>query len=384
MNININIDKIKKISEKLKTVLHKPNEQDADEEKETLTFTYNDSDVKDIINYISDRIVGQEDVIKTLISNILYNQILIDEINSNEEYDHTQLDARKTSILVEGPTGTGKTAIINDIASRISIPVSITNVTHFFETRYVNETTNSILCDLLLKAEGDTELAERGIVVLDEIEKIANNADYNSRDARKSVQEEIIALMNGDEYEVTIQSDDQVVSLPFDTSKLTFIMIGNFNKLKNKRANDDSSTATIGFASSINIDNDNNNNSIKNYIKSETIPGFFEKIRVVANTKKYDVSDYENILLNSKISPLIGFTKTIKKFEYKSVKYDPDLVNKLAKDAYDMGIGARGLQILMSEVQNNVLYDIMMKQYDKNETILLTDKTTKSKQRVRK
>ena len=381
MNINIDIDKIKNLSEKLKSVLHKNSEQDTKEVQEILSFTYKDEDVKDIINYVSDRIVGQEDAIKTLVSNILYNQLLIDEIMQRENFDVTELDARKVSILLEGSTGTGKTAIINDIASMIAIPVSITSVARFFERGYTNVTMNDILQDLLLKAEGDVELAERGIIVFEEVDKILEDGDYAS-DGVRGLQEEIISLMDGETYEVSIQDGNVVATVPFDTSKLTFIITGNFNKLKNKALISNSATAPIGFTNGIREENDNS--FIKNYINSKSTPEFMRKIKIVANTKKYDVNDYKNILLKSKISPLSNFMKTAEQFNYKSISYDTELVNKLASDAYDMGIGARGLQMLMSEVQNKVLYDIMMKEY-KDDSIVLTDDLLKPvKKRVRK
>ena len=379
MNINISIN----VREKVKSILRKKldKEEIVDDE---LVLSYTDDNVDDIIHYISNRIVGQEDAIRTLLSNIFYNQVLVDEIKQSEEFDFTELESRKVSILLDGSTGTGKSAIINDIANKVSIPVSITNVTRFFESNYVNATTNDILYDLLVKSDGNLESAERGIVILDEIDKIANNSDFSVREARKSVQEEIISLMNGEIYEVNVQSGDQSMVIPFDTSKLTFIMSGDFKKLNKRKANDDYSARTIGFNKDIDIDPDIV--SIKNYIKSGTIPGLFEKIRVIAKTKNYDVEDYKNILLKSEISPLNSFIKTINDFDYKNVKCDPNLVTKLANDAYDMGVGARGLQILVSEAQNKVLYDVMTQKFNKNESIILTDdllEPSKSKVRVR-
>ena len=384
MNINIDMDKIKNLGEKLKSVLHKNNEEDTkentEEVQEVLSFTYKDEDVKDIINYISDRIVGQEDVIKTLVSNILYNQLLIDEIMQRETFDVTELDARKVSILLEGSTGTGKTAIINDIASMISIPVSITSVARFFERGYTNVTMNDVLQDLLLKAEGDVALAERGIIVFEEVDKILEDGDYAS-DGVRGLQEEIISLMDGETYEVSIQDGNVVATVPFDTSKLTFIITGNFNKLKNKSMGD-TGAPTIGFTNG--ITDEIESNFIKNYINNKSTPEFMRKIKVVTSTKKYDVNDYKNILLKSKISPLSNFMKTAEKFNYKSISCDTELVNELANGAYNMGIGARGLQMLMSEVQNKVLYDIMMKEY-KDDSIVLTDDLLKPvKKRVRK
>lgn len=378
MNININVMK------KLKSILIKNSDKGEEIIENKVTPSYTNDNVEDIINYISNRIVGQENAIRTLLSNIFYNQVLVDEITQDKEFDFTELESRKVSILLDGPTGTGKSAIINDIASKVSIPVSVTNVTRFFEANYVNATTNDILYDLLIKSQGNIESAERGIVILDGIDKIANNSSFSIREARKSVQEEIISLMNGETYDVNVQSGDQSLSISFDTSKLTFIMCGDFQELNKRQANDDCSVRPIGFNNDMDIDPDVV--SIKNYIKNGTIPGLFEKIRVLAKTKDYDVEDYKNILLKSEISPLNNFIKTINDFDYKNVKYDSNLVTKLANDAYDMGVGARGLQILVSEAQNKVLYDVMTQKYNKNESIILTDdllEPSKSKVRVR-
>lgn len=379
MNIkNLNIKEIN-LRQKVVAIFRKDKIEEEQTETEEEIIDDN-ATLDDLTNYVSSRIVGQEETIKTLISNIIYNQLLINEMEEQDNIDITGLESRKISVLLEGPVGTGKSAIINDIASRINIPVTITNVTKFFETDF---TANNLLYDLLIKANGDLNFAERGIIVIDEIDKIANNSNYSSLEARKYVQEEIVELMSGETYQFEItQSDDSTVDVPFDTSKLTFVMSGNFSKLKSKKLNDSGLIQTTGFSDDKNTDEIK---TIKNYINSDMIPNFFEKIKVITNTKKYDVEDYENILLHSEISPLNNLVKTFKKFDYNNVKYDKGLVNKLANDAYDMGVGARGLQILVSEVQNKVLYDIMTEKYSKDEEINLTkDLLESGRQRVRK
>ena len=156
------------LREKVVSILRRKTKEDIKQEK----TEENSVTLDDLMNYISNRIVGQEDAIKTLISNIVYNQVLIDEVEQSENVDLTVLESRKISMLLDGPAGTGKSAIINDIASKVSIPVSVTNIAKFFENGF---TANDILYDLLVKADGDLQLAERGIIVIDEIEKIANN-----------------------------------------------------------------------------------------------------------------------------------------------------------------------------------------------------------------
>lgn len=363
------------LREKVVSILRRKTKEDIKQEK----TEENSVTLDDLMNYISNRIVGQEDAIKTLISNIVYNQVLIDEVEQSENVDLTVLESRKISMLLDGPAGTGKSAIINDIASKVSIPVSVTNIAKFFENGF---TANDILYDLLVKADGDLQLAERGIIVIDEIEKIANNSDYSTIEARKSIQEEIIELMNGEIYDFGISQGDSNVNISFDTSKLTFVMSGNLSKQKSKKLTGEGQVRITGF---VNNDKGEENTTIKGYINSGIIPNFFEKIKVVATTKNYEVEDYKNILLHSEISPLGNLVKTIKKFDYENVKCDAGLISKLATDAYELGVGARGLQILVSEAQNKVLFDIMTQKYNKSEVINLTqDLLEPGRQRVRK
>ena len=335
--------------------------------------------VDDLVNYVSNRIVGQDDAVKALISNILYNQLLLNELEEQGNINLTDLESRKISILLEGPTGTGKSSIINDIASKISIPVTIANITRFFESDF---SLNELFYDLLLKADGHLNFAERGVVVIDEIDKIANNSDYSLPAARKIIQEEILALMSGDIYQFDIPYGDVTIPISFDTSKLTFVMCGDFSKIKGKTS---TSAGFIKPSEFVDDNNSDNPKTIKGYINDDIIPDFFKRIKVITNTKKYDVEDYENILLHSEISPLNSLVGTFKKFDYENVKYDNGLVHKLAHDAYDMGVGARGLQILVSEVQSQVLYDIITEKYNKNEEIKLTkDLLETGRQKVRK
>ncbi len=368
------------LRQKVVSILRRNKTEEENKIEEVQEEAQEEVTLDDLTNYISNRIIGQEAAIKTLISNILYNQFLIDEMEENPEFDYTGLEARKISILLDGPTGTGKSAIIYDIASKLAIPTTISNITRFFETDF---TVNNLLYDLVMRADGDVSKAERGIIVLDDFEKIANNSDYSTINIRKSIQEEIIDLMNGGIFDFTIENNDgSTIDIPFDASKLTFIICGNFDRLKSIKINDNGLTSKIGFTGN---NDERSDISIKNYINKDIIPEFFEKIKVVANTKKYDVEDFKNILLHSEISPLGNLVKTIKKFNYENVEYDNELVNKLALDAYNMDVGAKGLQILVSEAQNKVLYDIMAQKYDKNETINLTkDLLESGKQRVRK
>ena len=373
------------LRKKIKSIFRKKKEENKnsnDYMKEVTTVRFDNSELEAITSYISHRIVGQEEAIKTLLSNIKYNQMLIDEVMSNDEFDLSALQSRKVSVLLDGPTGTGKSSIINDIASKVPVPVSVANVSRFLDVDGTDFDVSNLIFDLLMQSDADIDLAERGIIILDDVDKLANNSDYSIGQIKKNAQEQITSLMNGEVYELVIQNGNQVANLTFDTSKLTFIISGNFENLKRKKLNSNGLIRTIGFEVS---DEEVDEDSIKSYINSDMIPHLFEKMKVVTKTKSYDVEDYKNILLNSEISPLNTFIKTIKNFDYKNVQYDRNLINQLATDAYKMGVGATALQMLVSEAQSKVLYDLMTEKINKNASIVLTgDLIEKPKQRTRK
>lgn len=356
-------------------------EQEKEEEEEE---EENFIDIKDLIKEISSKIVGQDEAIKTLVTNIYYNQALIDSIIEADNFDMSEIDSRKVSILLDGSTGTGKTAILKEISDRLDIPMEIVNANSFSETGYVGPTITDILGNLFMQTEGDLELAERGIVVLDEIDKIASNASYGGKDMKKGVQEELLSFISGGMYDVKIGTLDIVV--PFDTSYLTFVLSGAFTGIKEKKTKE-LNKRTIGFAGS----NENQNKkdsyevTVQDYIDYGLLREFFGRIKVITSTKSYSKEDLKNILMNSSISPLKNFKKTAEMFGYNNVSCTEGFIDKIVDEAYEMKTGARGLQTLMAEIQNEMLLDLITESLDKNDQVILTEEILEKpkKQRVR-
>ena len=192
----------------------------------------NNQIVNEMISSISNKIVGQENAIKTLVSNIYFNQVLIDNLEKEKEIDPSRLDSSKVAILLDGETGTGKTAIEKEIARMLNLPIVITNANSFSETGYVGPTITDILENLVDQANGDVSKAERGIVVLDEIDKVASKDEVYGKDMDKGVQEELLSFIGGGEYDVKVGEGFFGKMARFDTSKLTFILSGAFTDLR--------------------------------------------------------------------------------------------------------------------------------------------------------
>ena len=353
-----------------------------DFDDEIIEETYS---ITDIIEDISSKIVGQEEAIKTIVTNIYYNQVLIDELTSeNGEIDLAELDSRKVSILLDGSTGTGKTAILKEVADRLSVPLEIVSANSFSETGYVGPTITDILRNLLAQAGGEIELAERGIIVLDEVDKIAGNASFIGKDMKQGVQEELLNFISGGTYDIE-DPDDMMGfgSIPFDTSCLTFIMMGAFTGIRDKKIKE-LNKKPIGFSDgSTKKEELTYTVTPQDYIDYGLMREFFGRIKVITSTKTYSVEDFKTILNTSKISPLENFRKTAKMQGYEKMEYTENFINLLAEKAYKMGTGARALQTIMSEIQNDMLFDLITGKYDKNETLYITEDLLEKREKKR-
>ena len=334
-----------------------------------------DIKVNSVIDKITNKIIGQDDAIKTLVSNIYHNQKLIDFISEQEEIDPSLLDSSKVSILLDGETGTGKTAIEKEIAKELDLPIVITSANSFSETGYVGPTITDILKKLLDQTNGDIKKAERGIVVLDEIDKITKEEGIAGKSMHEGVQNELLSFIGGGEYDISNGGFGFFSNkIKFDTSKLTFILSGAFTDLREQKIEEEEKKyKSMGFTY-----NDESNNEKtytllpEDYIKFGLKREFFGRIKVLTGTKSYDHDAYKKILLESKISPLKNFEKTVKLYGYKGIKYDESFVNKLAEEAVKMKTGARGLQTVMSGIQNKLLMGLINHEFDLDKKIKLT------------
>ncbi len=332
-------------------------------------------DTRKIIESTSKKIVGQEPVIKTLVNQIYNNQMIIDDIEKDGDLDVTELDARKTSILLDGETGTGKTAILKDIAKQLGLPIVIASSTNFSATGYVGASVTDLLDDLLDQTDGDIEKAERGIIVFDEVDKLAFKKDsIIGKDMCEEVQHELLTFIGGGEYDVTTEGYPYSSTEVFNTSKNTIILSGAFTDLREEKIKEvDKSHKSMGF--SMNSSDDYEKQYVvtpDDYIKYGLMREFFGRIKVLTSTKSYNLEDCINILTKSTISPLLNFEKTVKMYGYPGIEYDYDFINKVAEEGMKMKTGARGLQTVMSGIQNNLLDSLINGEFDKTKPIKLT------------
>lgn len=344
----------------------------------------NKIDPVEIIKSISKHIVGQEEAIKTIVSNIYFNQKLIDSLDCTQ---NNEINGRKVSILLDGPTGTGKSQIFKEIKEKLPIPVVVSNINLYSEVGYVGSSVTDILKDLINAAEGNLELAERGIIVLDEVDKIACNPSSNGKDSKKVIQEELLGLISGGKFVVEMGKGPlSNNSKEIDTSKITFILSGAFTSLREKKIKENNSSS-IGF----NTREENRENVYiiddEDYIEYGLLREFFGRIKVIANTKGYTKEDLKKILLESEISPLKNFDKNVNLLENNKIKniiYDDEFIDRLCEEAYNKNTGARALESIVSSIQNMYIQDIITNDFTEDEIVLdssLLDSYTKKKVR---
>ena len=201
---------------------------------------------------------------------------------------------------------------------------------------------------------------------------------------KQGVQEELLNFISGGTYDIEDKEDIMGMStIPFDTSCLTFIMMGAFTGIRDQKLKE-LNKKPIGFSNDDNKSKDLTYEvTPQDYIDYGLMREFFGRIKVITSTKSYSVEDLKTILTTSKISPLINFKKTAKMQGYDKLEYTDKFIDLLAEKAYKMGTGARALQTIMSEVQNDMLYDLITGKYDKEETLYITEELLEKREKKR-
>ena len=285
--------------------------------------------VLSIINELKEIIKGQDEAIESVVTNVLIN------LKTAKE----NVNIQKNTILIDGSTGTGKTLLVTELAKILNSPVIIKNSTNYSTVGYVGDDLKSILTDLLRAANSDISKAENGIVCLDEIDKLGDT----SLEIRRGIQQELLSYLSGTTVEVTLNKKNYM----FDTSNLTFIFMGAFTNMKEKK------NKSIGFDSKENI-----RETTTDYVKAGMLREFMGRINVITKTNDLKIEDIENILINSKISPLRELI-LIGKLYSVEITFTEGFIKKASFDALKENIGARGIQRVINKVKNKLLLPIM-------------------------
>ena len=305
-----------------------------------------DDSVWDLLDDIQKKFVGQEVAVEELFYNIINNQQLVD-------FDDFS-DGQRSIIFMDGPTGTGKTAIAREITEKLGLPFIATTITNYSSTGYVGGDILDVLIDLYKKADNNLEKAQRGIIVFDEFDKIASS-NNDGIEMRKAVQQQLLDFMGGGKY--IINTSDNVFDsseVEFDTSKLTFICLGALTDLRTKKQD---KGQAIGFGSVTTISCDGYNITPQDLIDIGLERELVGRFNTYLHTEEYSRDSLKKILIESTISPLIGFKKWIES-RGKKLVIDDDVYDLIVDQAYQLNTGARSLQTIVNGIRTKFLKEV--------------------------
>ena len=309
---------------------------------------------------LDEYVIGQEKA-KKIISVAVYNHYKRVTKDASGE-----IEIDKSNILMIGPTGCGKTYIVQTLARLLNVPLAITDATTLTEAGYIGDDVESVLSKLLKAADNDVERAECGIVFIDEIDKIAKKKNVTNRDVSgESVQQGLLKILEGARIDVPVGASSKNALVPMvsmDTRNILFICGGAFPDLEQIIKNRLSKQSGIGFNADLKDKYDNEPNILE-FAKNEDlreygmIPEFLGRLPVICPLKGLDVEMLVRIMRDPRNAILKQYQKLLDLDEV-DLQFEDDALSAIAQKAMEKNTGARGLRSIIEEFMLDIMYEI--------------------------
>ena len=309
---------------------------------------------------LDEYVVGQEHA-KKVVSVAVYNHYKRVATGTMDE-----LEIENSNMLMIGPTGCGKTYLVKTLARLLDVPLAITDATSLTEAGYIGDDIESVVSKLLAAADNDVERAERGIIFIDEIDKIAKKKNTNSRDVSgESVQQGMLKLLEGAEVEVPVGANSKNAMVPLatvNTRNILFICGGAFPDLEDIIKQRLNKKTSIGYNAELKDKYDKEKNilnrvTVEDIKKFGMIPEFIGRLPVIFTLEGLSKDMMIKILSEPRNAILKQYQKLLELDEVK-LEFDDGALEAIAEKAMEKDTGARALRAIIEEFMLDIMYEI--------------------------
>lgn len=332
----------------------------------TQTLTMKDIPAPHQIKAQLDQYVIGQDQAKKVMSVAVYNHYKRALVDWRKEAKEDGVVIEKSNILMIGPTGSGKTYLVKTLAKLLDVPLAIADATSLTEAGYIGDDIESVVSKLLAAADNDVEKAERGIIFIDEIDKIAKKKETHTRDVSgESVQQELLKLLEGSIVEVPVGANQKNAMTPtatVNTDNILFICGGAFPDLETIIKERLTNKSSIGFNSALKDEFENDDDLLK-YVTNDDlrafgmIPEFLGRLPVTVTLKSLSEDMLVRILKEPRNAILKQYEKLLAMDEVKLV-FEDDALSWIAQEAIKRKTGARALRAILEEFMLDIMYEI--------------------------